>query len=132
MHASFLIHLEMQSGGQWFKLHKVGPSGTRVVIRERKAWAINGWFGVLVIAACIAATVLLLQHHSVRGFAVVPIVVGVVILASLVVVQPGQTRVVRFFGSYVGTVRRTGLSWILPLTDRRSVSSRGSGFPPSR
>jgi regulator of protease activity HflC (stomatin/prohibitin superfamily) len=109
----------------------VGPSGTRVVIRERKAWAINGWFGVLVIAACIAATVLLLQHHSVRGFAVVPIVVGVVILASLVVVQPGQTRVVRFFGSYVGTVRRTGLSWILPLTDRRSVSIRVRNFETS-
>src|ERR1017187_9354453 len=106
----------------------VGPSGTRVVIRERKAWAINGWFGVLVIAACIAATVLLLQHPSVGGFAVVPIVVGVVILASLVIVQPGQTRVVRFFGSYVGTVRRTGLSWILPLTDRRNVSIRVRNF----
>jgi len=58
-------------------------------------------------------------------------VVGVVILASLVVVQPGQTRVVRFFGSYVGTVRRTGLSWILPLTDRRSVSIRVRNFETS-
>src|ERR1700693_522977 len=106
----------------------VSPSGTRVVIRERKAWAINGWLGVLVIAACIAATVVLLQHHSVRGFAAVSIVVGVVILAALVIVQPGQTRVVRFFGSYVGTVRRTGLSWILPLTDRRSVSIRVRNF----
>jgi len=105
----------------------VGPSGTRVVIQERQAWAINGWLGVLVIAACIAATVLLIQH-SVKGIAVVPIVVGVVILASLVIVQPGQTRVVRFFGSYVGTVRRTGLSWILPLTDRRSVSIRVRNF----
>ena len=57
-----------------------------------------------------------------------PIVVAVVILASLVIVQPGQTRVVRFFGSYVGTVRRTGLSWILPLTDRRNVSIRVRNF----
>jgi regulator of protease activity HflC (stomatin/prohibitin superfamily) len=102
----------------------VGPSGTRVVIQERQAWAINGWLGVLVIAACIAATVLLIQH-SVEDIA---IVVGVVILASLVIVQPGQTRVVRFFGSYVGTVRRTGLSWILPLTDRRNVSIRVRNF----
>ena len=108
----------------------VGPSGTRVVIQERQAWAINGWLGVIVIAACIAATVLLLQH-SVKGVVAVPIVVGVVTLASLVVVQPGQTRVVRFFGSYVGTVRRTGLSWILPLTDRRSVSIRVRNFETS-
>jgi regulator of protease activity HflC (stomatin/prohibitin superfamily) len=108
----------------------VGPSGTRVVIRERRAWAINGWLGVLVIAACIAATVLILQH-SAKGLAAVPIVVGVVILASLVVVQPGQTRVVRFFGSYVGTVRRTGLSWTLPLSDRRNVSIRVRNFETS-
>jgi regulator of protease activity HflC (stomatin/prohibitin superfamily) len=43
-------------------------------------------------------------------------------------VQPGETRVVRFFGSYVGTLRRTGLSWILPLSDRRKVSIRVRNF----
>jgi hypothetical protein len=105
----------------------VGHSGTRVEIHERQAWAISCWFGVLVVAACIAACVLLAQHRL--GAVVVgPAVVGVVILASLVIVQPGQTRVVRFFGSYVGTVRRTGLSWILPLTDRRNVSIRVRNF----
>ena len=70
----------------------------------------------------------MLAQHSVKGVVAVPIVVAVVILASLVIVQPGQTRVVRFFGSYVGTVRRTGLSWILPLTDRRNVSIRVRNF----
>jgi regulator of protease activity HflC (stomatin/prohibitin superfamily) len=35
---------------------------------------------------------------------------------------------VRFFGSYVGTVRRTGLTWILPLADRRSLSIRVRNF----
>ena len=105
----------------------VGHSGTRVQIQERPAWAINGWFGVLVVAACIVACVLLAQH-SLWVIVVGPAVVGVVILASLVIVQPGQTRVVRFFGSYVGTVRRTGLSWILPLTDRRNVSTRVRNF----
>jgi regulator of protease activity HflC (stomatin/prohibitin superfamily) len=54
--------------------------------------------------------------------------VGIVILGSLVIVQPGQTKVVRFFGSYVGTVRRSGLWWILPLSDRRSVSIRVRNF----
>jgi SPFH domain / Band 7 family len=108
----------------------VGHSGTRVEIQERQAWAINGWLGVLVIAACIAVSVLLIQHSN-GIFAIVTVVVGLVILASLVIVQPGQTRVVRFFGSYVGTVRRTGLSWILPLTDRRNVSIRVRNFETS-
>jgi hypothetical protein len=105
----------------------VGQSGTRVKIRERQAWAISGWFGVLVVAACIVAAIFI-AHRSNKVIIVVPILVAVVILASLVIVQPGQTRVVRFFGSYVGTVRRTGLSWILPLTDRRNVSIRVRNF----
>src|ERR1700722_3171695 len=105
----------------------VGHSGTRVEIREREAWAISGWLGVLVVAACIVAVVLL-AHTSVKAVIVVPILLGIVILASLVIVQPGQTRVVRFFGRYVGTVRRTGLYWILPLSDRHLVSIRVRNF----
>ena len=108
----------------------VGHAGTRVEIRERPAWAINGWFGVLVVGVCIVACVLLAQHAD-WAILIGPAVVGAVILASLVIVQPGQTRVVRFFGSYVGTVRRTGLSWILPLTDRRNVSTRVRNFETS-
>jgi hypothetical protein len=105
----------------------VGHSGTRVDIHERPAWAINGWIGVLVVAACAAAAVLLAQS-SVPGLAAVPIVLGSLVASSLVIVQPGHTKVVRFFGSYVGTVRRTGLWWILPLADRRSLSIRVRNF----
>jgi regulator of protease activity HflC (stomatin/prohibitin superfamily) len=105
----------------------VGHSGTRVEIHERQAWAVSGWFGVLVIAACIAATVLLAQHKEVAVASGV-IVLACVVLGSLVIVQPGQTKVVRFFGSYVGTVRRTGLAWILPLSDRKEVSTRVRNF----
>src|SRR6202045_2366029 len=102
----------------------VGHSGTRVVIRERPAWAISGWAGVLVVAACIAAAVLLAGS----AWIIAPIVIGSLVATSLVIVQPGHTKVVRFFGSYVGTVRRTGLWWILPLADRRSLSIRVRNF----
>ena len=105
----------------------VGHTGTRVEIRERQAWSVSGWFGVLVVAVCIAVC-FPVADSSVKGFLAVPIVLGVVVLTSLVIVQPGETRVVRFFGSYVGTVRRTGLSWILPLADRRKVSIRVRNF----
>jgi regulator of protease activity HflC (stomatin/prohibitin superfamily) len=105
----------------------VGHKGTRVEIRERPAWSISGWFGVLAIAVCIGACVLL-AHSSIKGLIALPIVVAVVIFGSLVIVQPGETRVVRFFGSYVGTVRRTGLWWIVPLADRRNLSIRVRNF----
>ena len=105
----------------------VGHSGTRVVIEERPAWAINGWLGVLVVAACIAGTILLGQG-SPAWPAIFPAVVGLIVLTSLIIVQPGHTKVVRFFGSYAGTVRRTGLWWIVPLADRRSLSIRVRNF----
>jgi hypothetical protein len=105
----------------------VGHAGTRVVIQERAGWAISGWLGVLVVAVCTAAAILL-GGSSVPGLAAVPIVVGVVVLSSLIIVQPGHTKVVRFFGSYVGTVRRTGLWWIVPLADRRTLSIRVRNF----
>ncbi len=105
----------------------VGHSGTRLQIRERPAWAISGWFGVLVVAGCTVAAYFI-AGSSTKALIIPPVFVAVVILASLVIVQPGQTRVVRFFGSYVGTVRRTGLSWILPFSDRRNVSVRVRNF----
>src|SRR6202167_4259804 len=105
----------------------VGHSGTRVEIQEREAWSINGWFGVLLLAACIAGCVLI-AHTSVKAVMVAPILVAVIIAGSLVIVQPGQTKVVRFFGTYVGTVRKPGLWWILPLSDRRGLSIRVRNF----
>jgi regulator of protease activity HflC (stomatin/prohibitin superfamily) len=102
----------------------VGHSGSRVNIHERPAWAISGWAGVLVVVAGIAAAVLLAGS----AWIVAPIVIGSLVATSLVIVQPGHTKVVRFFGSYVGTLRRTGLWWIVPLADRRSLSIRVRNF----
>ena len=105
----------------------VGHQGARVEIHERPARATNGWLGVAVLLACVGATIGL-AYTSVRGLIVIPILIGVVVAASLAIVQPGQTRVVQFFGRYVGTVRSPGLSWVLPLTVRRNVSVRVRNF----
>ena len=83
----------------------------------------------MVAAACIAAVVVVILLLKGPAAAVIaPIVVGLVILVPLVIVQPGETRLVRFFGSDAGTVRRTGLWPILPLANRRNVSSRVRNF----
>jgi len=86
----------------------VGHAGTRVDIHERPAWAISGWAGVVVVAICIAAAILL-GGGSVPALAAVPVVVGVVVLTSLVIVQPGHTKVVRFFGA-------TSARYVLPAS----------------
>ena len=106
----------------------VGHSGVRVEIHERRAWAISGWLGVLVVVGCGVGAYFLANSSVAAVIRLVPILVAAVTWASLTIVQPGQTKVVRFFGRYVGTVRRAGLWWILPLSDRRSVSIRVRNF----
>jgi regulator of protease activity HflC (stomatin/prohibitin superfamily) len=104
----------------------VGHSGARVAIQERPALAVNGWFGVLVVLICAAIAIELARHGS--PWLILPILVGSLVLASLAAFTPGQTKVVQFFGSYVGTVRRPGFWWVLPLTVRRTVSLRVRNF----
>ncbi len=104
----------------------VGHQGARVDIKQRPAFALNGWFGVIVLAACVAGIVLAAQHR--HGLVWLPIAVFVLIAVSLVIVSPGQTSVVQFFGRYVGTVTRSGFWWVLPLTVRRGVSVRVRNF----
>ena len=108
----------------------VGHQGARVEIAERPPLAGSGWLGVLVVAVCIAITSVALRHHSIWAW--VPIVIGVLIAFSLVVVPPGQTSVVQFFGSYIGTIRRPGFWWVVPLTVRRRVSIRVRNFETNR
>ena len=82
---------------------------------------------VIVLIASLALAIGL-AFSALPVLAVVPVAVFVVVLCSLVIVQPGQTRVIQFFGRYVGTIRGTGLTWVLPLTTRRSVSVRVRNF----
>jgi regulator of protease activity HflC (stomatin/prohibitin superfamily) len=63
-----------------------------------------------------------------RGLLWLPLLIFVLVITSLVIVPPGQTSVVQFLGSYMGTVRRPGFWWVLPLTKRRRVSVRVRNF----
>jgi hypothetical protein len=104
----------------------VGHLSTQVHIAQRPALALNGWLGVLVAAAAVYGAVLTAQHA--KGLLWLPIIVAVLVLTSLVIVPPGHTSVIQFFGRYVGTVTRPGFWWVLPLTVRRRVSVRVRNF----
>ena len=57
----------------------------------------------------VAAVIAVLDYYAFRG------------LTSVV---PGEARVVQLFGRYTGTIRRPGLCWVNPFTQRRRVSTR--------
>jgi len=108
----------------------VGHQGARVEIAQRSAIAVNGWFGVVVLAGCVAWVVLGAQAND--GFLWLPVLIFVLVISALVIVPPGQTSVVQFFGHYIGTVRRPGFWWVAPLTVRRRLSVRVRNFETNR
>jgi SPFH domain / Band 7 family len=108
----------------------VGHEGARVDITQRRAVAVNGWLGVAVLAVCLWAMWRTAEDAS--RWIWLPALVFVLVVTALVIVPPGQTSVVQFFGSYVGTVRRAGFWWVLPLTRRRRVSVRVRNFETNR
>lgn len=102
-------------------------SGARVNVEEKAARSVNGAYGVVcLVIFAVVGVVLIRSGHA--QFLILPVLAFVAVLGSLVIVQPGETRVVQFFGGYVGTVRSTGLSCVAPLATRRKVSVRVRNF----
>lgn len=117
----------------------VGPDGTRVDVTERRAWSVDGFAGLVVSLALLGLAVWLFIAGALAADAgeggVLRIVGGAVLgvlaillMASLTVVAPGHTKVVQFFGRYIGTVRKPGLRMTVPLSTRRNVSVRVHNF----
>jgi len=98
------------------KVGPVGHQGARVDITQRPAIAVNGWLGVILLAGCATWMVVASKHDT--GLLWLPILVFLLVITSLVIVTPGQTSVVQFFGRYIGTVSRPGFWWVMPLSIR--------------
>src|SRR6476659_9368066 len=104
----------------------VGHQGARVDITQRPALAMTGWAGIVVLVALGWWSYSAVKAAA--GWAWLPILLFGLVATSLVVVPPGQSYVIQFFGTYVGTVRKPGFWWVLPLTIRRRVSVRVRNF----
>ena len=117
----------------------VGHSGTAVDITERKSW--SGGDGLATIIILIS--IILIGTTSTKldaGTISVPLGVALVLagaccfilsllgLTSIRIISPGETRVIQFFGRYIGTIRHTGLRAIPPLSNPTKVSIKVRNF----
>ncbi|HRL50572.1 MAG TPA: SPFH domain-containing protein [Propioniciclava sp.] len=118
----------------------VGHEGTRVTVEERTAWSMSG-AAALVIAllllagsswGLVAAISADTNGRPVSAVGVVASVVAFVlfllVVSSLTIVAPGDTKVTQFFGRYLGTVRKQGLLMTVPLTTKKKVSVKVRNF----
>lgn len=124
----------------------VGHSGTAVDITERKSWSGGGGLATIIILISIiliAPAIFLIGTTSTKldaGTISVPLGVALILagtccfllsllgLTSIRIISPGETRVIQFFGRYIGTIRHTGLRAIPPLSNPTKVSIKVRNF----
>ncbi|GGG87554.1 SPFH domain-containing protein [Paenibacillus radicis (ex Gao et al. 2016)] len=105
-------------------------------MKEKQAWHVNGFLALLIALASIAGGVALIVAGSTSTetntvFIVLGIILGAVFavaVSSLTIVQPNDSKVITFFGSYVGTVSRSGMWMVLPFTNKSTVSLKVRNF----
>ncbi|CAG7647242.1 SPFH domain-containing protein [Paenibacillus allorhizosphaerae] len=97
-------------------------------MKERNAWKVNGYLGVLLIAALYVLGFILLLPGSAPIPGVALLIIASLFISSVTVVQPNQAQVVTFFGSYAGTIRESGLWLTVPFSLRKKLSMRVRNF----
>jgi regulator of protease activity HflC (stomatin/prohibitin superfamily) len=105
-------------------------------VKERSALAVSGW-GILALDIAIFA---LAARAFVSAFTgetisewlivagVVLTLVGGIVASGFTQLEPNVARVIIIIGRYVGTVRRTGFVWTVPLTMKPTYSLRLRNF----
>ncbi|MDR2929949.1 MAG: SPFH domain-containing protein [Propionibacteriaceae bacterium] len=108
-------------------------------ITEKSAPSIPGLLGLLILLLILAYGVYAFVRGVIdvndNGTGAANIIIGIVLIvvaslfqSAFTIVQPGDTKVVQFFGSYVGTLRSTGLRMTYPFTSKRLVSVKVRNF----
>jgi regulator of protease activity HflC (stomatin/prohibitin superfamily) len=103
-------------------------------IQENTRKVASGYVA-LVILPLLTAGVVWWLVQSIQAANVVLIVLNAVLLVVLLIlfmgffmVHPNQAKVLQLFGTYVGSVRQTGLRWANPFYSKETVSLRVRNF----
>ncbi len=111
---------------------------------EKRVFRINGFLMLLLLIVAAVATTWyvidaaqgLADEAELPGVAiavlVTAIVLGTIALTGFTIVNPNQARVIQFFGRYIGSIKRAGFHWTVPLTERTKVSLRVRNFETER
>ena len=103
------------------------------MISEKKALSFNGYFASVILLLVSSGCVVLVLANTApfNVFELAKFVLLLVVLAcwaGFFMVQPNQAKVLTLFGNYVGTEKRAGLRWTIPLFMRRVISLRVRNF----
>ncbi|MEU7835789.1 MULTISPECIES: SPFH domain-containing protein [unclassified Nonomuraea] len=95
---------------------------------ERYAFRLNGFLVLLVLL--VLAAVAAIGSPEVLGIGW--IVLFALVASGFTVVNPNEAKVVQFFGRYIGTVEDAGLQWVLPFTNKTTITLRVRNFETAK
>ncbi|WP_042225303.1 SPFH domain-containing protein [Oceanobacillus manasiensis] len=100
-------------------------------MKEKNAWMMNGFLGIILIAALLAGTVFSFveQQFIIGGIC---LIAAVTLGSGITLVQPNQSAVVIFLGKYMGSIRKEGIVITVPFSVRRMISLRVRNFNSKR
>lgn len=94
---------------------------------EYQAWKINGFIAFVLLLAAVAGAVF--SFVTARIILGIVLVIPAVIFASgILIVQPNQSKVLTFFGKYIGCVKESGIWLVVPFSLHKKVSLRVRNF----
>jgi regulator of protease activity HflC (stomatin/prohibitin superfamily) len=103
-------------------------------MQERKALIVNGWIMLVIDLVLFLGGGWLIwrfieeEQTATMWTAVVVLVMAGLLASGFFVNPPNISRVVTFFGRYIGTIRANGFVWTYPLTNRERISLRVQNF----
>jgi regulator of protease activity HflC (stomatin/prohibitin superfamily) len=103
-------------------------------IQEKTRTVASGYIA-LVVLPLVTAGIIWMLVRSIQSFSIPYIIVNIVLLVVMLIlflgffmVHPNQAKVLQLFGTYVGSVRQTGLRWANPFYSKVTVSLRVRNF----
>lgn len=99
-------------------------------MKEKPYTAVNGWLALFMIGAGFAGVIVISRADVAAGALIATVLAAALFTAlfGLIAIQPNQARVLLLFGSYRGSVRRSGFFWVLPFLTKKRVSLRVRNF----
>ena len=103
---------------------------------ERQAFRINGFLVLLVLVvlylSVIGAGAAVGGVPGASGALVVGGIFFLLLMTGFTIVNPNDSRVIQFFGRYIGSVNQPGFSWVVPLSSRRRITLRVRNFETAK
>ena len=86
--------------------------------------------GIIVLALFIYAFAT--SFFEFPPIILIGVLIAIFIFNGLMIINPNESRVLTFFGKYVGTVKENGFLWVNPFFRKRKISLRARNFDSER